>query len=195
MNKRFMIVIFMCFSLIMIHAAPEERTAIVSFSAQAGVDIGFSFAAMNNNIMPPTFGPTDQIELTLNNNVWASSNFYLHARVYTREKISINISTDALREYNLDLGEGSLSVGVVPEGSSLAWTNTANKTNNTEDPVFKKSVKEKKNETLIDENTVDIETNFPRYYSWPFKMQVDKSDAVEGKYYQTEFKVYVQGDV
>lgn len=195
MNKRFMIVIFMCFSLIMIHAAPEERTAIVSFSAQAGVDIGFSFAAMNNNIMPPTFGPTDQIELTLNNNVWASSNFYLHARVYTREKISISISTDALREYNLDLGGGSLSVGVVPEGSSLAWTNTANKTNNTENPVFKKSVSKEINETLIDENTVDIETNFPRYYSWPFKMQVDKSDAVEGKYYQTEFKVHVQGDV
>ena len=195
MSKRFVIVIFMCFSLIMIHAAPEERTAMVSFSAQAGVDIGFSFAAMNNNIMPPTFGPTDQIELTLNNNVWASSNFYLHARVYTREKITISISTDALREYNLDLGGGSLSVGVVPEGSSLAWTNTANRTSNTENPVFTESVEGETGDELIDEKKTGVETDFPRYYSWPFKMQVDNSDAVEGKYYQTEFKVHVQGDV
>lgn len=191
MNKRFIIVIFMCFSLIMIHAATEERTAMVSFSAQAGVDIGFSFAAMNNNIMPPTFGPTDQIELTLNNNIWASSNFYLHARVYTREKVTISISTDALREYNLDLGEGSSSVGV----SSLSWTNTAKKTSNTENPVFTKSVEGETEDELIDEEKTGVETDFPRYYSWPFRMQVDNSDAVEGVYYQTEFKVHVQGDV
>lgn len=191
MNKRFIIVIFMCFSLIMIHAATEERTAMVSFSAQAGVDIGFSFAAMNNNIMPPTFGPTDQIELTLNNNIWASSNFYLHARVYTREKVTISISTDALREYNLDLGEGSSSVGVEP----LSWTNTAKKTSNTENPVFTKSVEGETEDELIDEEKTGVETDFPRYYSWPFRMQVDNSDAVEGVYYQTEFKVHVQGDV
>lgn len=165
----------------------EKDSAMVEFSARTGVDIGFSYSPMNNNIMPPLLSSNERIELTLEHNVWLSQPFYLHARVYVTQNVKISISTFALREYSIDLTDSQVG-DYITNGKKLKWTNTAEKAT-----VFTKGVSDSSPITfsLVQENA-NTDIMRPRYYSWPIRMQVPDSDSVGGGYYRTEFTVTVE---
>lgn len=166
----------------------EKDSAMVEFSARTGVDIGFSYSPMNNNIMPPLLSSNERIELTLEHNVWLSQPFYLHARVYVTQNVKISISTFALCEYSIDL---TGSQGYIKNGKELTWTNTAEKATVFTDGVSA-SDSSPSTISLVEENDNTDEMRRPRYYSWPIRMQVPDSDSVGGGYYRTEFKVKVE---
>lgn len=167
----------------------EKDSAMVEFSARTGVDIGFSYSPMNNNIMPPLLSSNERIELTLEHNVWLSQPFYLHARIYVTQNVKISISTFALCEYSIDL-TGSQAGSYITNGKKLKWKNTAENATIFRD-VVSASYDSPLEVPLIGEGA-DTNTMRPRYYSWPIRMQVPDSDSVGGGYYRTEFKVKVE---
>lgn len=167
----------------------EKDSAMVEFSARTGVDIGFSYSPMNNNIMPPLLSSNERIELTLEHNVWLSQPFYLHARIYVTQNVKISISTFALCEYSIDL-TGSQAGSYITNGKKLTWTNTAEKATVFTDGVSAPD-SSPRTISLVSENA-NTDIMRPRYYSWPIRMQVPDSDSVGGGYYRTEFKVKVE---
>ena len=167
----------------------EKDSAMVEFSARTGVDIGFSYSPMNNNIMPPLLSSNERIELTLEHNVWLSQPFYLHARIYVTQNVKISISTFALCEYSIDL-TGSQAGSYITNGKKLKWKNTAENATIFRD-VVSASYDSPLEVPLIGKGA-DTNTMRPRYYSWPIRMQVPDSDSVGGGYYRTEFKVKVE---
>ena len=185
----FILIVFFITIPLFAEKIEEKDSAMVEFSARTGVDIGFSYSPMNNNIMPPLLSSNERIELTLEHNVWLSQPFYLHARVYVTQKVKISISTFALCEYSINL-TGSQAGNYKKNGKELTWTNTAEKAT-----VFKDGVSASYSSpstiSLVEENDNTDEMR-PRYYSWPIRMQVPDSDSVGGGYYRTEFKVKVE---
>lgn len=187
----FILIVFFITIPLFAEKIEEKDSAMVEFSARTGVDIGFSYSPMNNNIMPPLLSSNERIELTLEHNVWLSQPFYLHARVYVTQNVIISISTFPLCEYSIDL-TGSQAGGYITNGKKLTWTNTAENAT-----VFKGSVSESyfnlnPGTDILVEEDVNTDIMRPRYYSWPIRMQVLDSDSVGGGYYRTEFKVKVE---
>lgn len=167
----------------------EKDSALVAFSADTGVDIGFSYSPMNNNIMPPLLSSNEHIELTLERNVWSTRPFYLHTRIYVTEKVKIRMATFALCEYSIDLTVAQAGT-YIQDGKKLKWKNTAEDATIFRD-VVSASYDSPLEVPLIGEGA-DTNTMRPRYYSWPIRMQVPDSDSVGGGYYRTEFTVIVE---
>lgn len=162
---------------------PPEK---VVFHSETGAQVFFSSSSTIENA---DFINGNSIELTLQGLNWVSPYFYLYARVFTKEPVEISLTTDALRQYNIDYSSGSIDY-VTENAKSLAWSNTIDfekKYNGTENV---RNVEGKSKITLCSE-TGDEYTE-PRSYSWSFQMSVDTPSSVQGLYYRTELTVEVK---